>query len=77
MAEMDENTRAAVRKAKQSGPFTLSEAMLWFPGSGEQTVRNRLDRLVEMDILEKQGKTKGMRYLFKDPLRDLRSDESR
>jgi len=29
--------------------------------------------LVDMDILIKVGMTKSMRYMFKDPLRDLRA----
>jgi hypothetical protein len=50
----------------------LNEALLWVPGIGSQTLRARLEKLVEMDILEKTGNTKGLRYSFKDPLASLR-----
>jgi hypothetical protein len=70
---MDDNTRKLVMMSKQVPSFTLTEATSWVPGVGSQTIRSRLDELVGMDILEKRGATKGLRYSFKDPLRDLRS----
>ena len=72
LADMDENTRTIVRFAKKKGTFTFNEATGWIPGLGSQTLRKIMDRLVDMDILEKNGNTKGMRYSFKDPLRSLR-----
>jgi len=50
----------------------MMQAMTWIPGIGAQTLRKKLDALVDMDILEKRGRTKMMRYSFKDPLRELR-----
>ncbi|AMK13333.1 Fic family protein [methanogenic archaeon mixed culture ISO4-G1] len=69
LSDMDENTRAIVHKIKEVKSFTFNEACTWIPGIGNQTLRSKLDKLIEMDILEKHGKTKSMRYSFKDPLR--------
>ena len=74
LAEMDENTRVLVRKAKEVKSFTFSEALTWIPGIGPRTLRADLDRLAELDILDKRGRTRSMRYEFKDPLRELRLD---
>ena len=49
--------------ARDHGQFTLQEAVSWVD-LGEQTVRSKLERLVELNILEKQGKTKGLRYVY-------------
>ena len=38
----------------------------------ESSVRSKLDDLVDMGILGKEGKTRAMRYTFLDPFRDLR-----
>ena len=73
LAEMDVNTRQLVRMAKGAKDFSFNEAMNWIPGIGAQTLRKKLDALVDMDILQKNGRTRQMRYSFKDPLRGLRS----
>ncbi len=73
LLEMDENTRMIVRKAKEVDSFTFKEAITWVPGIGIQALRKKMDELVDMDILIKVGMTKSMRYMFKDPLRDLRA----
>ncbi len=72
LKDMDDNTRKLVMMSKQVASFTLTEATSWVPGVGSQTIRSRLDELVDMDILEKRGATKGLRYSFKDPLKNLR-----
>ena len=74
LAEMDENTRVLLRNAKEVKSFTFNEALTWIPGIGPRTLRADLDRLAEMDILDKCGRTRSMRYEFKDPLRELRLD---
>jgi Fic family protein len=74
LAEMDENTRVLVKNAKGVKSFTFSEALTWIPGIGPATLRADLDRLAEMDILDKCGKTRSLRYQFKDPLRELRME---
>ena len=72
LCDMDENTRAIVHKIKEVESFSFNEACAWIPRIGSQTVRSKLDRLIELDILEKHGKTKSMRYSFKDPLRAIK-----
>ena len=72
LSDMDDNTRTIVRKAKEVREFSFNEATTWIPGMGSQTMRSRLDRLIEMDVLETHGKTRNMTYRFKDPLRNLR-----
>lgn len=74
LAEMDENTRVLLRNAKEVKSFTFNEALTWVPGIGPRTLKADLDRLAELDILDKRGRTRSMRYEFKDPLRELRLD---
>ncbi len=72
LKDIDENMRKIAYEARSRRAFSLNEALLWVPGIGSQTLRARLEKLVEMDILEKTGNTKGLRYSFKDPLASLR-----
>ena len=74
LAEMDENTRVLLRNAKEVKSFTFNEALTWVPGIGPRTLKADLDRLAELDILDKRGRTRSMRYQFKDPLRELRME---
>lgn len=65
---MDENSKRLITKAKQrSDWFSIKEAATWLDAIGEQTVRTRLNELVEMGVLETKGKTKGLRFKFKVP----------
>ena len=75
LRDMDENSRVLVRFAREADAFRLTDATARLPGMGAQTVRARLDELVGMGILEKEGRTKGMAYRFRDPLRNLRYNE--
>lgn len=68
---MEENTRVLARTARDRGTFAFREAAGWV-SLGEASVRSRLDELVEMGILGKDGHTRSMRYTFLDPFRDLR-----
>ena len=73
LCNMDENTRTIVRRSKEVDSFTFAEAAQWIPGMGPQTLRTCINGLAEIDILQKTGQTKGMRYSFKDPLFSLRN----
>ena len=68
---MDENTRFLAMKAKKKGSFSLQDASSWLP-IGESAMRRRLDELVGLGILGKEGRTRSLRYVFLDPFRDLR-----
>ena len=72
LKDMDENSRKIVWKAKTTKSFTFNDALHWIPGMSIQSLRICLDRLVDIDVLEKIGRTRGLRYAFKDPLRELR-----
>ena len=63
LRNVDENTRIISTKAREKGRFTLTEASTWVE-LGEQSVRMKLDSLVAAGILRKEGKTRGMRYVY-------------
>lgn len=71
LSGFDWNVRHLAWEAKDAGEFALSDAVEW-SGAGEQTVRHRLDSLVDAGILEKVGRTRSLRYRFMDPFRELR-----
>ena len=71
--DMEENTRKLAIKAKEAGSFGFQEACDWIP-LGEASIRSRLDTLVDLGILGKEGRTRGMRYVFLDPFRDLKRE---
>lgn len=71
LSGMDENSRALALKARSAKEFSLKDAVSWV-SIGERSVKNKLDELVDMDILSKEGRTRGMRYVFRDPFRDVR-----
>lgn len=70
----DENTRIISSKAKERGRFSLAEASSWVDLS-EQSVRMKLDILVASGILRKEGKTRGLRYVYNDSGSDAYSEE--
>ena len=41
---------------------------------GKASVRSKLNTLVDLGILGKEGRTRSMRYVFRDPFRDLRRE---
>ena len=53
--------------------FTVSEACSWVPDVREQTVRTKLNSLVDLGILDRKGNTRNTRYRYNDLLRYLRS----
>ena len=70
---LDDVSLRLVRRAKDSGTwFSVLEATRWTGGLTEQTIRNRLNDLVALKLLNSQGKTRAKRYRFADPLADVR-----
>ena len=53
--------------------FTVAEACSWVPDVKEQTVRIKLNTLVDMGILDRKGNTRNTRYRYNDLLRNLRN----
>ncbi len=72
LRDMDENTKHVARMAKSMGEFAMQDASGWLP-VGEAAVRRKLDSLADSGILGKEGKTRGMRYVFLDPFRSLKA----
>ena len=70
---MDERERIIVRNAKTAHQFTIIEASQWTPDIGLQTLRECIEGLVEIDVIQKSGRTKGLRYSFKDPFFKVRN----
>lgn len=70
---LDEGTIRLVQKARSSGAeFTLKEAAGWVEGVGEQTVRARLNHLVDLGVLRREGRTAATRYRFLDPFEQFK-----
>ena len=68
----DGDLRPLAREARSKKVFTLSEACGW-SDAGEQTIRSRLNVLVDDGVLRKEGRTRAMRYMFNDPFDGLRT----
>lgn len=71
LRDMDESTRVLAVRAREAGTFSFEEASGWVRLS-ERSLRARLETLADMGILGKEGRTRGMRYVFLDPFRDVR-----
>lgn len=72
LKEMDENSRHLAMNAKKAGSFTLQDASSWLP-LGDSALRRKLEELVKIGILGKEGKTRSLHYVFLDPFKRLRS----
>ncbi|MBN2231044.1 MAG: Fic family protein [Candidatus Thorarchaeota archaeon] len=72
---LDEISLRILRKSKERQKwFTLKEATEWVGEVGDQTVRSRLNELVEMSVLERIGQTRATRYRLRDPLDEIRRE---
>ena len=73
LRDLDENTRAlAIRFRESKGWFSLSDAKGWIEGLSEQSVRNKLNTLVDIGVIEKKGQTRSLMYRFADPFAELK-----
>ena len=73
LKDMDGNTRIIVlRSRSEKDWFTLSEATGWVKGLSEQSVRSKLSELVDLGVLEKEGRTRSTRFRFADPFREIK-----
>jgi Fic family protein len=71
-SELPETSKRLVVAARHKDWFSVGEAARWVGGVGEQTIRNRLNELVGIGVLEARGQTRSRRYRFKHPLEELR-----
>lgn len=70
---LDESSIRLVQKAREvAAPFELRTAAGWVEGLGEQSLRARLNRLVDMGFLAKDGRTAATRYRFIDPFQSFK-----
>ena len=68
-SELDEGAKRALRKAKQHRNwFTIQFAKHWFDNASDHIVRIRLNELVERGALISEGRTRGKRYRYVDPI---------
>ncbi len=69
---LDETSLRIVLWARETGgAFTVGEANSWVDGVGYETVRRRLNELVNAGLLVASGNTRGRRYRFANPLREV------
>jgi len=70
---LDEVALKIVSRAKGTrGEFTVNEANSWIHGVGYETIRKRLNELVELGVLRARGNTRSRRYCYASPLQDVR-----
>jgi Fic family protein len=72
--KLDRNMSEIVSRAKKVDSFSVTEAAKWVPDLSEQSVRIKLNELVNMSVLDKKGQTRSQRFRFKDPFRKLKAD---
>ena len=73
-SELDEVTKRLLKMAKRWGKwFAVSDAAKWVSSSGAQTVRNKLNSIVDLGALNKKGRTQSCRYRIRNPLEDVRA----
>jgi len=69
---LDSIDRMLARAAKQNRTwFSVRDATKFAGEWSEQTIRNRLNRLTEKQLLHSVGRTRARRYRFADPLADV------
>jgi Fic family protein len=76
LKDMDENSKVLAKKSKAVSELTVADACGWAPTLGEQSVRIKLNELADMGILTKEGRTRSMRYRFKDPFRHAKGQDA-
>ncbi len=74
LKDLDENGRTLALSARSEGDwFTVQAATGWVSGLTEQSVRAKLNQLVTLGVLEKEGRTRSTRFRFSDPFRDVKN----
>ena len=69
----DEVSRTLVTLAKSEGPFSLHRAAECIPSVHENTLRSRLNSLIDQGIVRREGKGRSIVYSFDDPLVEVRA----
>lgn len=77
-SDLDETSKRLILRARQRNDwFNVKEAVEWADEVGEQTVRNKLNGMAEMGVLEKKGRTKGQKFRFRTPFSEIRKSADR
>lgn len=72
LSDADAHMRIIALRAKILGEeFSVSDCCKWVPDVKEQTVRSKLNGLVESGVLDRHGNTRNTRYRFIEPFADL------
>lgn len=70
---LDENSKVIATMARKKRDwFSLMDANEWVDGIGSQSVRSRLNDLVDKQVIEKRGSTRSLVYRFNDPFRPIK-----
>lgn len=73
LRDLDGNSRLlAMRSRECDAWFSIQDAAGWISGIGEQSVRLKLNELVDIGILEKSGRTRSVAFRFNDPFRHVK-----
>lgn len=74
LRNLDENSRTLALRARSEGEwFSVQEAAGWVRGLTEQSVRVKLNQLVALGVLDKEGRTRSTRFIFSDPFRNVKN----
>jgi Uncharacterized conserved protein len=71
LKDLDETSKTIAIRSKRESWFTISDVVSWV-SIGEKRISQKLNELVEMDVLEKTGKTKSTKFKFRDPFAYLK-----
>lgn len=72
LSDADAHMKIIAQRAKELGrEFTVSECCSWVTDVKEQTVRTKLNSLVDRGVLNRRGNTRNTRYGFVEPFADL------
>ncbi len=73
-SDLDELSKRILIKARRMGDwFDLKNVRMWCEGESDYRLRTRLNALVENGVISEKGRTRGKRYIFRDPLEDIKS----
>lgn len=72
LSDADAHMKIIAQRAKSLGSeFTVADCCTWVPDVKEQTVRFKLNALVDLGVLNRKGNTRNTRYWFMEPFADI------
>ena len=72
LSDADAHMKIIAQRAKVMGAeFSVADCCTWVPDVKEQTVRTKLNSLVDRGVLDRKGNTRNTRYRFIEPFADL------